>query len=77
MISRSSTVYCELPAQLVGNSSRKKKEAKATISMSIVVPADMEKKATKFMDSMAEEYAKQFSKFMKKEIKKRVGGNDV
>ena len=42
--------------------------------MSVVVPADMEKKATKFMDDMAEEYSKRFKKFMKKEIMKRLEG---
>ena len=72
MISRSSTVYYELPMELAGANAKKKKDAKATIAMSVVVPADMEKKAAKFMDSMAEEYADRFKKFMKKEVKKRM-----
>lgn len=72
MISRSSTVYYELPLELAGPTAKKKKDAKATIAMSVVVPADMEKKAVKFMDSMADEYADRFKKFMKKEVKKRI-----
>ena len=72
MISRSSSVYYDLPLGLAGPNAKKKKDAKATIAMSVVVPADMEKKAAKFMDSMAEEYADRFKKFMKKEVKKRL-----
>ena len=72
MISRSSTVYYELPLELAGPNAKKKKDAKTTIAMSVIVPEDMEKKAAKFMDSMAEEYADRFKKFMKKEVKKRL-----
>lgn len=70
MITRSSSSYYTLPKELTGG--KKAQEAKTSISMRMVVPPEMEKKAQKWMGEMAEEYAKKFRKFMEKEVEKRM-----
>ena len=73
MITRTATVYFNLPEELT--QSKKRKEANAKISMSLVIPAEFEKKGQKFMDEMADEYSSEFKKFMKKQIKKFMEGD--
>lgn len=68
MISRSLSCYVELPNEMVEG--KKKKEAKATISMNIVVPSYMEKKSQKFLSDAADDFSRSFKKFMKKQIEK-------
>lgn len=70
MLNRRSSVYYTLPDELV--SGTKTKESKATISIGIVVPKDMEKKAQKFMEEATDDFAKSFKKFMKKQVEKRM-----
>lgn len=70
MLNRRGMVYCELPEELFG----KKKEAKLTISIGIVVPKEMEdKKAAKFIDEQMDAVSKEFKKFIKKRSEKLLG----
>ena len=71
MINRRNTVYVELPEELVGN--KKTKDAKAEISISLVIPKDMEKKGAQFIDDEMDMIAKDFRSFMKKRVKKILG----
>lgn len=68
MLSRSANCYNELPGYMVEG--RKKKEAKATISMTLVVPSYMEDAAQKFMKERAKDYRDEFDEFIEKQIKK-------
>lgn len=68
MISRSLNVYVDLPEEMVHG--KKKKEARASISMNVVVPPEIEKKAQKFLSEAADDFSDSFKKFMKKQIKK-------
>lgn len=70
MISRTVNTYVDLPEELTGK--KKKSEAKSTMTIQVVVPADFEKKAQKFMDEQLDEVSKKFKKFVKKEIDKRM-----
>lgn len=72
MINRSYTVYYTIPPDILEKDTKKRREAKGTISMNVVVPPEFEKKASKFMDSFAKEYEKQFKKFMKREIERKL-----
>ena len=68
MINRSLNCYVELPEAMVEG--KKKKEARASISMNIVVPSYLEKKAQSFLSDAADDFSDSFKKFMKKQIKK-------
>lgn len=68
MINRKSNVYIKLPDTLVTG---KTNEAKATISVSLVLPKSIdEKKGQKFIETTMDEFADDFKKFIKKQIKK-------
>ena len=69
MINRRATTYYTLPEELA---SGKTKEAKATFSMNLVVPKNMEKKAQKFMKEASDDFSKAFQKWMKKQIEKEL-----
>lgn len=69
MINRRSTAYYTLPEELAPG---KTKETKLTMSFGLVVPKDMEKKAQKFMETLTDNAAKEFKKFMKKQVNKRL-----
>lgn len=65
-INRSANAYVELPISVCDKNGTK--EAKASISMNLVVPAGFEKKMQKFMADQADAFAKAFKKAIRKEI---------
>lgn len=69
-INRSANAYVELPAEVCDRNGGK--EAKASISMNIVIPAAFEKKMHKFMADQADAFAKAFKKAIKKEVEKHL-----
>lgn len=74
MINRKSNVYVKLPDSLTTG---KTNEAKATISISLVLPKSIEeKKGQKFINEFMDEFADDFKKFIKKQIKKAEERND-
>lgn len=66
MLNRRTNVYCALPDEVSGGG--KQKDAKGTISLNVVVPKEMEKKAVKFMEKYSKSFEKDFRKFIKKWI---------
>lgn len=61
MLHRNKIVYAELPDQY---KSRQKGEAKATISLNIVVPKELEKKTEKFMKKCLRDFDEAFNDFI-------------
>lgn len=66
-INRSNTTYVKLPEELATKSMP---DAKASISLNLLVPKGMEKAATKFMEETQKAVGKAFKKFMRKQIEK-------
>lgn len=67
MVNRRNTVYFTIPEDL---NPGKTKEMKANISLGIVVPKELEKKAQKFMDDISDDFSKAFKKWCKKQVEK-------
>lgn len=71
MLNRRTTVYKELPDELIHG---KTTEAKLTISINMTIPKELEgKKATAFIDDEMSQIAKDFSKFIDKRADKVLG----
>lgn len=67
MVNRRQTVYFTLPEEQYPG---KQKSAHSTISIGVVVPKGMEKKAGKFISEVMSDYEKAFKRFMKSQVKK-------
>ena len=68
MLSRTSNTYVKLPNELMPTS--KTKDAKGTVTIKVVVPKSMEKKAEKFIDEWMDDFNKKFKKFVNKQADK-------
>lgn len=67
MVNRRQTVYFTLPEEQYPG---KQKSAHSTISIGVVVPKGLEKKANKFINEVMGDYEKAFKRFMKEQVKK-------
>ena len=68
-LNRSTNVYVELPVDVL--SKNESKDAKAAISINVVMPKSFSnKKMQKFISDQVDQFAKEFKKAVKKEIKR-------
>ena len=70
MVSRTSNTYVKLPDELMPTS--KTNDAKGTVTIKLVVPKAMEKKAEKFIDDWMVDFNKKFKKFINKQADKLI-----